>query len=116
MQHTDKYKFNLIEKQDTFSPDPLNENMEKVEGALETKADAAAMDARVRELEVHKFVVGQTTEGGTEILGATPKALLISGSYVALVIGNYNNGYVQLVDGGFHHNGGFSQCFYIAFF
>ena len=34
MQQTNKHKFNLIETGDTFSPDPLNENMEKVESAL----------------------------------------------------------------------------------
>ena len=28
---TETYHFNLIDKTDTFSPDPLNENMEKVE-------------------------------------------------------------------------------------
>ena len=116
MQQTEKYKLNLIEKNDTFSPDPMNENMEKVEGALETKADFAAINVRVRELEVHKFIVGKTTQGGTENLGATPKALLISGSYVSLIMGSYTNGYVRLVDGGFYHTGDFSSCFYIAFF
>ena len=34
MQHTNQYQFNLIESGDTFSPQPLNENMEKVEAAL----------------------------------------------------------------------------------
>ena len=43
MQQTDTYKLNLIESGDTFSPAPLNENMEKVEEALLTQADA--MDA-----------------------------------------------------------------------
>ena len=35
MQHTDKYKLNLIENSDAFSPDALNENMQKLEAALE---------------------------------------------------------------------------------
>ena len=39
MQYTEKYQFNLIEKEDSFLPDPLNENMEKTEAVL------AALDA-----------------------------------------------------------------------
>ena len=34
MQQTNQYQFNLIEPGDSFSPQPLNENMEKVEEAL----------------------------------------------------------------------------------
>lgn len=34
MQQTNNYQFNLIESGDTFSPDPLNQNMEKVEAAF----------------------------------------------------------------------------------
>lgn len=34
MKQTTNYQFNLIESGDTFSPNPLNENMEKVEAAL----------------------------------------------------------------------------------
>lgn len=116
MQQTEKYQLNLIEKTDTFSPDPLNENMEKVEAALETKADFAAMDARVQELEVHQFIVGKTTQGDTENLGATPKALIVYRSYAIVVTPDHPDGHVQIVNGGFHHNGDYSQCWYIAFF
>ena len=35
MQQTSKYQFNLVDATDDFSPDPLNQNMEKVEEALE---------------------------------------------------------------------------------
>ena len=42
MQQTEKYQFNLIERDDDFSPDPLNENMEKAEAAL------TDLSARVR--------------------------------------------------------------------
>lgn len=38
MQQTEKYQFNLIEGSDPFSPEPLNQNMEKVEGALTARA------------------------------------------------------------------------------
>ena len=34
MQQTNNHQFNLIESADTFSPEPLNENMEKVEAAF----------------------------------------------------------------------------------
>ena len=52
MQQTNQYKLNLIEKTDTFSPDPLNENTEKVEAQLaaetlaRTAADTAETQAR----------------------------------------------------------------------
>ena len=39
MQHTDKYKLNLIETSDPFSPEPLNENAQAIEAQL------AALDA-----------------------------------------------------------------------
>ena len=51
MQQTSKYQFNLIDSGDTFSPAPLNDNMEKVEealGAVDTALDekiALAMTA-----------------------------------------------------------------------
>ncbi len=34
MQHTTKYQLNLIEPSDEFSPDPLNQNTQKVEDEL----------------------------------------------------------------------------------
>ena len=67
MQQTEKYKLNLIEKEDVFSPDALNENMEKLEVALEGKTDAAdtgALDARVTALEVHKIAIGHYIGNG----------------------------------------------------
>lgn len=51
MQQTGTYKLNLIETSDTFSPNPLNENTEKLEKALseglasETSARTAADQA-----------------------------------------------------------------------
>ena len=41
MQQTPTYKLNLIETSDLFSPNPLNENAQKLEAALAAKADAA---------------------------------------------------------------------------
>ncbi len=116
MQHTEKYRFDLIEKDDVFSPDALNENMEKVEGALETKADADVIDARVRELEIHKFAVGHLTAGGTEHLGFAIKALLVAGPYISLLRPGETNGYVRVEEDSFYHGSNFSTCTYIAFF
>ena len=43
MQQTSKYQFNLVESGDAFSPAPLNDNMEKVEAALENAEAAQTM-------------------------------------------------------------------------
>ena len=99
MQQTTKYKLNLIEKSDTFSPDPLNQNTQKVENALSAatahtdagdRAEAsarasadAALAQRVTALEAHHIYVGtytgngSTTDGQTINLGFTPAAVLL---------------------------------------
>ena len=97
MQHTNKYKLNLIEKDDTFSPDPLNDNMEKVERALEgvtTHADAgdaaeaqaradadAALDRRIQVFEAHHVAVGTYTPQEDKVtnvdIGFSPSMILI---------------------------------------
>lgn len=90
MQHTDKYKLNLIEISDAFSPDALNENTRKVEDVLAAQAaaeatarDAAdgALDQRLTVLEGRRLVVGTYTGNGDKNgmhveLGFTPAALL----------------------------------------
>ena len=90
MQHTDKYKLNLIETSDAFSPDALNENTRKVEDVLAAQAaaeatarDAAdgALDQRLTVLEGRRLVVGAYTGNGDKNgmhveLGFTPAALL----------------------------------------
>ena len=79
MQHTNKYKLNLIEKDDTFSPDPLNDNMEKVERALE--AEAAALDQRLQAIESHHVAVGTYTPQEDKVtnvdIGFSPSMILI---------------------------------------
>ena len=50
MQQTSKYQFNLVDTTDDFSPEPLNQNMEKVEEAL--KGQAAALEAAKGEFPV----------------------------------------------------------------
>ena len=85
MQHTEKYRFDLIERDDVFSPDALNENMEKVEAALDTvraeaKAGDGALDTRLAVLEARKIVVGTYTgTGGTQQiqLGFKPRLVIL---------------------------------------
>lgn len=90
MQHTDKYKLNLIEISDAFSPDALNENTRKVEDVLAAQAAAeaaaretadGALDQRLTVLEGRRLVVGAYTGNGDKNgmhveLGFTPAALL----------------------------------------
>lgn len=87
MQQTTTYKLNLIEKSDKFSPDALNQNMEKVEEALTGEARArqaadTALSNRVTALEAKKILYGTFTGGGTEgviDLGVTPLAVFVKG-------------------------------------
>lgn len=84
MQQTEKYKLNLIESSDTFLPDALNANTQKVEDVLATEMEGpvANLEARVTVLEAHKFVCG-SYKGSAENpiqfipLPFTPKAVLI---------------------------------------
>ena len=134
MQQTNKYKLNLIEKDDTFSPDPLNDNMEKVERALEreaaarqaadaaeaqTRADAdAALDRRIQTIEAHKIVFGSAGNGSTTAnLGFTPLLLYVTGMNGAIWIHKDYHPYsgLYIVEGGFHHDGAYASCGYVAF-
>ena len=135
MQQTNKYKLNLIEKDDTFSPDPLNDNMEKVEGALKAetgtrqaadaaearaRADAdAALDRRIQTIEAHKIVFGSAGNGSTTAnLGFTPLLLYVTnGSGGHLLIHKDYHPYsgLYIVEGGFHHDGAYASCGYVAF-
>ena len=135
MQQTNKYKLNLIEKGDTFSPDPLNDNMEKVEGALkaetgarqaadaaeaQARADAdAALDRRIQTIEAHKIVFGSAGNGSTTAnLGFTPLLLYVTnGSGGHLLIHKDYHPYsgLYIVEGGFHHDGAYASCGYVAF-
>ena len=126
MQHTDKYKLNLIETSDVFSPNPLNENTQKLEAALEevtAHADAgdqaeaaarAALAQRVTALEARRAVVGTYTGNGIKAgqtidLGFTPAAVLLGKDGKGLYLltpenpGIYPTSppYLQIVEGGF---------------
>lgn len=135
MQQTNKYKLNLIEKDDTFSPDPLNDNMEKVEEALEretgarqaadaaeaqARADAdAALDTRLQTIEAHKIVFGSANNTSTTAnLGFTPLLLYVTnGNGGHLLIHKNYHPYsgLYIVEGGFHHDGAYASCGYVAF-
>ena len=49
MQQTTTYKLNLIETDDVFSPEPLNQNTRKVEAALSDAAAALASETTARQ-------------------------------------------------------------------
>ncbi len=134
MQQTNKYKLNLIEKDDTFSPDPLNDNMEKVEEALEREAAArqaadateaqaradadAALDRRIQTIEAHKIVFGSANNTSTTAnLGFTPLLLYVTGMNGAIWIHKNYHPYsgLYIVEGGFHHDGAYASCGYVAF-
>lgn len=82
MQKTETYKLNLIELDDAFSPQPLNENAQKLEDALSGAVDA--LDRRVAALEAHRLVTGSYTGSGSSSksvpLGFDPVLVLIHNS------------------------------------
>lgn len=118
MQQTDKYKLNLLETSDAFSPNPLNENAQKTEAALTAvtaHADAgdAALDARVQVLELHHFACGYYTGdaaqyGGFQTISLpfTPEAVLIdiinyNAHTSSMTTRDYPNASIKIVTGGF---------------
>lgn len=115
MQQTESYKFNLIESSDTFSPAPLNENMEKVEAQLDAEAQARAeavadLDERLQVFEVHQITYGvySGNDGKAQevSVGFTPKLVFIqginnSGSSIMIIAGTEKAGYAKIVENGF---------------
>ncbi len=117
MRKTETYQFNLVEPSDTFSPEPLNQNMETVEQALDAlsgrndgaDAQTAALSARVAKLEQHRFVVGSYKGiGGTDqtiYVGFTPKCVIIGDAANTMVVipsGEGTGSYARIVTGGFY--------------
>lgn len=128
MQQTDKYKLNLIEASDTFSPDPLNENARRLEEAIAAEAaaqdqaraaDIAALDQRLQVFEAHKLVIGRAISDSTFMyLGFKPKVLVVQGAnnaHVILFDGGSTTMGLSVRDDGFHHDGAFAACHFIAF-
>ena len=113
MQQTETYKLNLIDMDDTFSPQPINENMGKLETALSALGGAdAALDGRVTALEAHKVVIGTYRGNGTSAslyqtihLGFTPLAVFVMGENsnpeMATRIFPCRSNVITIKDGGF---------------
>lgn len=112
MQKTETYKLNLIEMDDTFSPQPLNENAQKLEDALSGAVDA--LDRRVAALEAHKLVTGSYTGTGgakTIPLGFDPVLVHVHGASTSGPFGllampgvpatDHSSIALQIVPGGF---------------
>ena len=105
MQFTNQYKLNLIEATDTFSPQPLNENMEKVEAALKTQGEALsaaqaqhAQDIAALAASGLKVAFGSYTGNGkygannytTITTAISPKFLIVWGPYAHVGLGCQN--------------------------
>lgn len=99
MQQTLNLKLNLIETSDPLSPAPLNENMDKLEAALdavraEAAAGDAALDSRITMLEAKHMVVGSYVGTGTASnhsqtieIGFTPLMVLIKRAGISSSLG-----------------------------
>ena len=91
MKETKNYKLKLVEMSDTFSTQPLNENMTAVDEAL-TAIDTAAgaLDQRIKSLELHHIAAGTysgNANGITISVGFTPKAVIIGGGGTNMIVG-----------------------------
>ena len=123
MQHTDKYQLNLIETSDTFSPEALNENAQKLEAALEAvRAEAAtgdaALDQRLQVFEAHRLVIGGAKEGEKVYLDFTPKVLYVAGfngAHQLFFDGRVSASGLRFVNGELKHDGYYASLAYIAF-
>ena len=122
MQHTDMYNLNQPEMDDTFSTQPLNDNARSTEsttylGEIAAKAEIAArqaLEGRVAALEVF----GSAGNGSTTAnLGFTPLLLYVTGMNGAIWIHKDYHPYsgLYIVEGGFHHDGAYASCGYVAF-
>lgn len=92
MQQTETYKLNLIETDDNFSPNPLNENTQKLETTLAAlnaggearAAEIAGLDQRLKAFEARKFAAGTFKGTGQSLnvtLDFTPKVVIIHSGY-----------------------------------
>lgn len=125
MQQTEKYKLNLIETSDTFSPHPLNENAQKLETQLSAETAArtageAALDQRVTTLEGHKISAGTyrgNAPSGNNVwqsipLGFTPIFVYIQtigGSVPTSVASGGRHNYLLIEEGGFKAKNSLNQ-------
>lgn len=126
MQKTKNHDLNLVEMSDTFSTQPLNENMETIDAALQAISDtASAISKRVVSLEAKHIAFGTYSGSGsstTITVGFRPRGVAIGGAYSTVIVGNVgdvNGTYGSLTDSGFRVSGTYSvsgkSYNYIAF-
>ena len=85
----------------------------------QARADAdAALDTRLQTIEAHKIVFGSANNTSTTAnLGFTPLLLYVTGMNGAIWIHKNYHPYsgLYIVEGGFHHDGAYASCGYVAF-
>ena len=87
MQQTETYKLNLIESTDTFSPAPLNENMQAIEGVLAEQAASLKGQAEtLNKLAAAALKIAMGTYTGTGTYGSDSKNSLAFGFQPKLVL------------------------------
>ena len=123
MQQTKNHKLKLVEMSDTFSTDPLNENMETIDAALKAASDtASAISRRVGTLEAKLIACGTYSGTGssqTISVGFKPRGAVVGSAVVVGNVEDVNGVYCSLTDSGFRVSGGYStsgkKYNYIAF-
>lgn len=94
MQQTTKYQFKLIEDTDTFSPEPLNDNMEAVEAQLSTLDSSVTSLAAGLGTGGHNCRIATGSYVGTGTYGQnSPKSLTFPFEpvWVLIAYGGNNN-------------------------
>lgn len=98
MQQTSKYQLNLIEGTDDFLPDPLNENMEKLEEALNQEAELREGVAEtLTALAANVGTAGKTARiawgsyTGTGTYGASAPTVFSCDFYPVLLVAEWEN-------------------------
>ena len=98
MQQTSKYQFKLIEGTDDFLPDPLNENMEKLEEALNQEAELREGVAEtLTALAANVGTAGKTARiawgsyTGTGTYGASAPTVFSCDFYPVLLVAEWQN-------------------------
>ena len=85
----------------------------------QARADAdSALDRRIQTIEAHKIAFGSAGNGSTTAnLGFTPLLLYVTGMNGAIWIHKDYHPYsgLYIVEGGFHHDGAYASCGYVAF-
>ena len=91
MQQTTKYQFKLIEGSDDFSPQPLNDNAEKVEEALQALETSVAQDLETLETSVAEDLaeVESSIEAVSGSVAQVAGSLGTTGHNARMVLGSY---------------------------